>query len=248
MTEDAIIVGASGALGLEITRRLAARGLRVIAVGRNVGALDELVARVPGVVACVADIASDDAIPVVAAAISNPVRILVHAPGVPVAGGVLTAPTAALAEAVNIKVGGFLRIIRAADPHLVKSSRLVAIGGHYGTEPSAYAAAPGVANAALANLIRQLSWAYGPRGITAHLVAPGPADTERMRNVAVARAAQSGSTVDAMLEELRMDSAIRAFTTPEQVGWAVALLADPEADALAGSALMLDSGRRHGLP
>ena len=102
MTEDAIIVGASGALGLEITRRLAARGLRVIAVGRNVGALDELVARVPGVVACVADIASDDSIPVVAAAISNPVRILVHAPGVPVAGGVLTAPTAALAEAVNI--------------------------------------------------------------------------------------------------------------------------------------------------
>ena len=69
-----------------------------------------------------------------------------------------------------------------------------------------------------------------------------------MRNVAVARAAQSGSTVDAMLEELRMDSAIRAFTTPEQVGWAVALLADPEADALAGSALMLDSGRRRGLP
>jgi NAD(P)-dependent dehydrogenase (short-subunit alcohol dehydrogenase family) len=248
VTEDAIIVGAAGALGGEITRRLAARGLRVIAVGRSAAALDALASVIAGVDACVADIASDEAIGVVAAAIRNPVRILVHAPGVPVAGGVLAAPTAALNEAVNIKVGGFLRLIRAADPYLVTRSRLVAIGGHYGSEPTAYAAAPGVANAALANLVRQLSWAYGPRGVTAHLVAPGPADTERMRNVAVARAAQSGSTVEAMLEELRLDSAIRAFTTPQQVAWAVALLADAEADALAGSALMLDSGRRRGLP
>ena len=96
--------------------------------------------------------------------------------------------------------------------------------------------------------MRQLSWAYGERGITSHLIAPGPADTDRLRRVAQARADQSGTTIDAVLDELRGESAIKAFTTPEQVAWAVALLAAPEADALAGSSLMLDSGRRHGLP
>lgn len=248
MTETAIVVGATGPLGRAIATRLAARGLRVIAVARRRDRLADLQAACAGLDICVADIASDEATAAIAAAISGPVRMLVHSPGLPVAGGVLQAPITALTEAVNIKVGGFLRLVRAADPHLVHGARLVAIGGHYGAEPTAYAAAPGVANAAIANLIRQLSWAYGPRGITAHLVAPGPADTERLRNVAAARAAQSGASLETVLEELRADSAIGAFTTPEQVAWAVALLADPEADALAGSALMLDSGRRRGLP
>lgn len=109
--------------------------------------------------------------------LERPVRMIVHGPGVAVVGGILDAPTAALVDAVNIKVGGLLRLVRAVDGHLVKGSRLVAIGGHYGFEPTAYAAAAGVANAALMNAVRQLSLAYGERGITAHLIAPGPADT-----------------------------------------------------------------------
>ena len=32
------------------------------------------------------------------------------------------------------------------------------------------------------------------------------------------------------------------------IAWGVALLLDPEADAMTGSTLMLDSGRRRGLP
>ena len=113
------------------------------------------------------------------AAINTTVRMVVHAAGVPVAGGVLEANPVALSQAVNIKAGGMLRLHRATDAHLVRGSRLVAVGGHYGFEPTAYAATAGVANAGLTNLMRQFSWALGERGITAHLVAPGPADTER---------------------------------------------------------------------
>ncbi|MNF61625.1 Short-chain reductase protein NovJ [compost metagenome] len=134
------------------------------------------------------------------------------------------------------------------DSRLVKGSRLVAIGGHYGFEPTAYAAAAGVANAALANASRQLSLAYGPRGVTAHLIAPGPADTERLHRVAADRAALRGITTDAVLAEMCAESSIGALTTPEQVAWAVSLLLAPEADAMTGSTLMLDSGRRRGLP
>lgn len=242
--EIAVVVGSTGAMGVVITQRLVAAGLKVVAVARTADALSSLVSSTPGVQACVANIGDDSAIDAIRANLDAPVRMVVQGAGVATAGGVLTAPTSAVVDAVNIKVGGMLRLVRAVDGHLVKGSRLVAIGGHYGFEPSAYASTAGVANAALANLIRQLSWAYGARGVTSHLVAPGPADTERLRRVAVARGAQDGLDPEAVLDQMRAESAIGAFTTPEQIAWAISLLAAPEADALAGGTLFMDAGRR----
>jgi NAD(P)-dependent dehydrogenase (short-subunit alcohol dehydrogenase family) len=246
--EVAVVVGATGAFGQAIVAKLVAAGVGVLAVARTAENLSALVKQHPSVMPCIADIASDSAMQQISDVIDKPVRMVVHGPGVAVAGGILTAPTSALVDSVNIKVGGMLRLARAVDAHLVSGSRLVAIGGHYGFEPTAYAAAAGVANAALVNVMRQLSLAYGARGITAHLVAPGPADTERLRRVAADRAAMRGISTEAVLDEMRAESSTGRFTTPEQVAWAVAMLLAPEADAMTGSTLMLDSGRRRGLP
>ena len=249
MTADmAVIVGATGALGRAIAARLAGAGLRILAVSRTAQTLDDLKSWNPAITTCVADIASDDAITRIAAAVSGPVRMVVHGPGLAAAGDVLTIPTQALADSVNIKAGGMLRLVRAVDGHLQPHARLVAIGGHYGLEPSAELAAAGVANAALLNVTRQLSQAYGPRGITAHFIAPGPADTERLRRVAAGRAARDGVDIEDVINDMRRESSIGSLTTPEQVAWAVALLLAPEADAMTGSTLMIECGRRRGLP
>ena len=194
--ELAVVVGATGAFGQAIVAKLCASGLDVVAVARSAAAIDALASRHPGVNGCVADIASDESIAQIAAALDRPVRMIVHGPGVAVAGGILDAPTTAL----------------------------------------------------LANASRQLSLAYGSRGITAHLIAPGPADTERLHRVAADRAALRGISTEAVLAEMCAESSIGAFTTPEQVAWAVSMLLAPEADAMTGSTLMLDSGRRRGLP
>jgi len=186
-------------MGQVISHRLVANGLRVVAVGRSADTLASLTATSSDVIACPADIANDSAIDAIRAKLDGPVRMVVQAAGVATAGGVLTAPTAAVVDAVNIKVGGMLRLVRAVDERLGTQARLVAIGGHYGVEPTAYAATAGVANAALVNLVRQLSWAYGSRGITAHLVAPGPADTERLRRVAADGATRDGITPETVL-------------------------------------------------
>ncbi|QWD79940.1 SDR family oxidoreductase [Polynucleobacter sp. MWH-Spelu-300-X4] len=246
--ELAVMVGATGALGTTVAHRLVDAGLHLLAIGRREDELKALAATSEHISYVIADIGDDSAIEIIKAKIDATVRMVVHAAGVPVAGGVLEASPLALSQAINIKAGGMLRLHRATDAHLVRGSRLVAVGGHYGFEPTAYAATAGVANAGLTNLMRQFSWALGERGITAHLVAPGPADTERLRNVANARAAQRGVSVEEVFNELKQESAIHAFTTPEQVAWGICLLLAPEADAMAGSSLMLDSGRRHGLP
>ncbi len=61
-TELAVVVGATGAFGNAIVDRLAAAGLGVVAVARSADSLAALQARVPGLLACVADIAADSAI------------------------------------------------------------------------------------------------------------------------------------------------------------------------------------------
>ncbi|SFM45331.1 SDR family NAD(P)-dependent oxidoreductase [Marinobacter pelagius] len=246
--ETAVVIGATGAFGRVIVSKLLDRGLDVLAVARSESALGTLQDELPGLRTCCADVASKESIEYISRAVRGRVRAVVHGPGVGVAGGILDADIDILNEAVNIKVGGLLRVVRATEKYMTKNSRIIAIGGHYGLEPTAYAASAGVANAALVNVVRQLSLGYGARGITAHVVAPGPAETERLRNVAIARAQQGGVSVQQVLDEMLSESSISQFTTPEQVAWAVSLLLDEEAGAMTGATLMLDSGRRRGLP
>lgn len=244
----AIVVGAGGSFGRAIVSEFVAEGLKVVAVGRTSTTLESLIDKHGDAVStCTTDIGSDSSIAAIGAMLDAPVAAVVQSVGLPVAGGVVDADISAIALACNLKCGGFLRLIRAAEPHLRSGSRLIAIGGHYGFEPSPYAMTAGVANAALANIVRQVSLAYGHYGYTAHLIAPGPADTDRLRRVAAHRARSKGCDLEDELEAMKAESAIGAFTTPGQVAWMVRTLLAPEADALAGSALGLDAGRRKGI-
>jgi NAD(P)-dependent dehydrogenase (short-subunit alcohol dehydrogenase family) len=237
VTGLAVVVGASGALGSAIAARLRDAGLDVIGVARTATPPD-----------CAADIGSDDAVAAIAAAVDGrPVRMVVQAAGLPAAGPLATIEPDALGRAVALKCGGLLRLVRAVDAQLGRGSRIVALGGHFGSEPAPYACAAGVTNAALANLVRQIAIAYGPRGITAHLVAPGPADTPRLRGLAEASAAERGMPVEEVLAERAAESPLGRLVTPDEVAWAVATLLAPEADALLGSTLALDMGARRGI-
>lgn len=240
----AVVVGATGALGGPIAVRLRKAGLAVVAVSREPGH--------PGdCVPCAADIGSDTAVAAireVVGQLDGPVRMVVQAVGLPTAAGpVAQIEPDALGRAVALKAGGLLRLVRAVDDRLVAGSRIVALGGHYGTEPAPYASAAGVTNAGLANLVRQLADTYGPRGVTVHLVAPGPADTPRLHGLLARAAAERGVDVATVLAERAAASPLGRFVTPDQVAWAVALLLDPEADALHGSTIALDMGARRGL-
>ena len=246
--ETIVIVGASGEMGRAFCSDLLARGYRIVAVARSLANLEVMASSTSRLVLCAADISQDSAADSIRGCLDGAVRAVIHAPGVPPAGGIVDAPTDALNMAFNIKVGGFIRLVRAVDGHLTENARLIAIGGHYGFEPTAYAAGPGVANAALVNLVRQYSWLYGERGVTAHMLAPGPADTPRLRAVAQTRADRDGLAIDEVLEQMASESTLKELTSVESIVWGISVLLDPNARAMAGSTLFMDSGRRHGLP
>ncbi len=245
-----VVVGATGAIGSAVVRRLVGRGMQVVAVARSADALAALAAELTGVHPCAADIASDGAvgeIGVAVAAIGGPVRLAVFAAGLPVRGSAETIDPQLLADGMNIKVGGLLRLERAVRDHMARGSRLVAFAGSLGLEPRATEAGPGAVNAAVFNMMRQLSLILGPRGVTTHTIAPGPADTPRLRRIVEAVAAESGQSFDAVWATYAAGSSLGRLPTADEVAWGVTVLLDPEADLLHGSVLSLDAGGHRGI-
>jgi NAD(P)-dependent dehydrogenase (short-subunit alcohol dehydrogenase family) len=243
----AVVVGATGTIGRAVVGRLTGRGLPVLAVARGEAGLKELAAANELVTSCPADIGSNDAIAAIRAALTGPVRMAVFAAGLPVRGSADTIDPDALAVGSNIKLGGLLRLLHAVRDRLVPGSRFVTFAGSLGLEPRAHEAGPGAVNAAVLNLMRQLSLLYGPRGVTTHTLSPGPADTPRLRGIAATVAAERGVPVDEVWQEYVAQNSLGRLPTAGELAWSVELLLAPEADLLHGSVLYLDAGGHRGI-
>lgn len=234
----AVIVGASGAVGSAVTRRLVDRGWRVVGVARS----EESLADLDGIVPCPADIADNSSIEAIASVLDGPVDLAMIAVGLPVRGSVETIDPDLLAVGTNVKLGGALRLLRAVREHLVEGSRFVAFAGTLGLEPKAHEAGPGAVNAALFNLMKQISLIYGPRGVRVHTVAPGPIDTPRLRRIATAVAEERGISFEEVWTEYQSANSLGRLPTVDEVAWAVEMLLAPEAAAMHGAVLHLDAG------
>ena len=245
--EITVVVGATGAIGRAVTGRLTGRGLPVLAVARGKAELDELAAADELVTPCAADIGSNEATGIIQSALSGTVRMAVFAAGLPVRGSADSIDPDALAAGANIKVGGLLRLLHAVRDRLVPGSRFVTFAGSLGLEPRAHEAGPGAVNAAVFNLMRQVSLLYGPRGVTTHTLSPGPADTPRLRRIAAAVAAERGAAEEDVWQEYVAQNSLGRLPTASELAWAVELLLDPEADLLHGSVLYLDAGGHRGI-
>ena len=149
---QAVVVGATGEVGAAIVARLRKAGVPVVAVARDRDRLEQLSATDDGITPCAADIGDDSSGEAIAAAVSGPVRMVVQAAAVPPAGPLATIAPEVLGRSVSLKLGGLLRLIRAVEDRFVQGSRIVAIGGVFGSEPTPQTCGAGVTNAALANL------------------------------------------------------------------------------------------------
>lgn len=244
-----VVTGATGDLGRAIVARLIAEDHVVLAVARDTRRLEELTATSEHITGLRADLSEDHAVDVIREELrGRPVRMAVHSAAARVGGDVLSVSTADVLAAVDVKVNGLLRLVRAVLPSLVAGGRVVAIGGNLGFDPIPDAATAGIGSAAQANAVRQLNRALAERDVTCHTVAPGPVATDRWDGIVATEARRRGVAEDEIRRDAMALSPLARLTTPEEVAWIVARLADPEAAALAGSTLLLDTGRRTALP
>lgn len=244
-----VLTGATGDLGRAIVARLVTDGHQVLAIARDQDRLASIEKSSPRVAGLVADLAHDDASATIADGIAGrTVRMAIHCAAARVGGAVLDVATSDVLTAVDIKVNGLLRLVKGVLPSLREGSRIVAIGGNLGFDPIPDAATAGIGSAAQANAVRQLNRALASRGITAHTVAPGPVATDRWYAIAATEARRRGVDEAVVRAEAAAASPLGRLTTPDEVAWIVARLADPEAAALGGSAIIVDTGRRSSLP
>ena len=239
----AVVTGATGTLGRQVVATLAAEGLLVVAVRRS-GATTgsgeaSTVAADLGDDSCIAGIR--EATP------AGRLAMVVHSVGLPGAPDVSSVEPSLLARAVDIKAGGLLRLMRALDDRIEPGTRVVAVGGHMGDEPTEHAPLAGVANAALANLVRQLAGPLGRRQASVHLIAPGPFESDRVDTMVARKAVALGLDESTVRDELLADVPQGRLPTADDVAWAIGMLLAPSASAMNGSTLFLDGGSRRGI-
>jgi len=194
----AVVTGATGTLGRELVGLLADRGLEVLAVSRSGESCGRGEVR-----SLAADLGDDASMAAIRDALPRgDLAIAVHAVGLPAAPAVTQVDPGLLGVAVDIKAGGFLRLARAVDERIVAGSGLVAVGGHLGFEPTEHAPLAGVANAALANLVRQLEAPLHRRGASVHLVAPAYFDSPRTERMIAAKASATGHSIEQVRAEM----------------------------------------------
>jgi NAD(P)-dependent dehydrogenase (short-subunit alcohol dehydrogenase family) len=232
----ALISGGSKGIGLAIARALLAEGAHVAISARGEEVADvaaALAAETGGTVIGVrADTADDEAVRAAVAEVADRlggVDILVNTAATPWRPAMrltsLDVTDEQMREHFEVKALGYLRMARAAAPHMIANGwgRIVNISG-LGAR-SAGSAVQTVRNVAVSAITKNLADDLGPHGITVTVVHPGVTRTE--------------SGPDPVPEPT---NSIRRLVDASEVADVVAFLASPRSGAITGDAIAVGGG------
>lgn len=253
--KGAIITGASRGIGKAVAASLLAEGASVVVVARHRGPLEdaaeELGDRGGHVIPLVADTGDDEAVHTMVAAAAEAlggIDILVNnaatAAGQSRPPKVVELGTDALLTEINVKVMGYIRTIREVTPHLISAGggRIVNVDG-LGSRLTG-SVTTSIRNAGVVALTKNAADELGRHGISVTAVSPGLVRTEATPGVLEARAAQSGSTVEAVEAQIGSAYAIGRMVTAAEVAAVVTWLASPLSVAIAGDTIPCGGGVR----
>ncbi|CAN5224458.1 SDR family oxidoreductase [soil metagenome] len=250
----ALITGGSRGIGRAIARALLDEGVRVAIAARDPETVSRTVAElkaatggeVHGLTVDTRDDASVDALVEGAVLALGGLDIVVNAaarPGSPPAiPGVAGVESVYLLEELNTKLVGYLRVARAAAPHLVAGGwgRIINISGLAARQTGSI---PGsVRNIAVAALTKGLADELGPKGVNVTVVHPGATRTERTAETIARRAAADGTSHDEAEKALYGGSLIGRIVEAEEVAAIVTFLASPKSVAINGDAIAAGGG------
>lgn len=139
----------------------------------------------------------------------------------------------AWAKSYDVNLRGPVFLVQHALPHLKRSEHAavlntVSVGAfNFAPNVSMYAAG----KAALLSFTRSMAAAYAPYGIRVNALAPGPVDTDMMRN-------NTQEAIDAMAGATLM----KRLASPDEMVGAALLLVSDAGSYLTGQAIIVDGG------
>jgi NAD(P)-dependent dehydrogenase (short-subunit alcohol dehydrogenase family) len=221
-----VVTGGTKGIGKAIVERFQAEGARVIGVGREI-----------------CDVTSEEQVNVLFERV-RPVDVLVNNAGL-AQGAPLTRTTLDdWREHLEVNATGAFLCTRAVLPGMIErgDGRIVTVASTAGLRGARYTAAYTAAKHAAVGLMRAVAAEVAGTGVTANAVCPGWVRTDMLRRAVERIAATTDrDTVQAEAALVAQMPLGRALE-PEEVAFAVAFLASPEAAAINGQALVLDGG------
>jgi 3-oxoacyl-[acyl-carrier protein] reductase len=221
--------------------------------GRDEGRIREAAEEVHGetgarTLAVVADVAvAEDCRRFVARAAEEFGRldILVTNTGGPKPGSFDAVDDARWEEAFRTTLANVFHLARAAVPHMKKNGwgRIVNIASLSAKQPVDGLLLSNVFRPATVGLAKTLSNELGPDGILVNTVCPGYTRTDRLQEVAEARAAAAGTTPEKVLADLARSVPPGRIAEPEEFAAVVAFLCSERASFLTGSRSPSTAGR-----
>ena len=148
------------------------------------------------------------------------------------------------AQAMQLKLMGYVRCLRYVLPMIVRQGggRVVNLICNDGVTPSYWEIAPGAANAAGRNLTLSLAGQYGKHGINLVAVNPGPVRTERWEGLVKATARDMKLSYEEADQLAPASIPMGRIAEPEEVADLVVMLASPRMHYVNGTMIEIDGG------
>jgi NAD(P)-dependent dehydrogenase (short-subunit alcohol dehydrogenase family) len=239
MTRVVVVTGGGKGIGKAVVERFAAAGDRVVAIGRDERALEAAEAAETAV----CDVTDEGPVAALFERL-GPVDVLVNN-----AGAATSAPLGRTTlddwrALLDVNATGAFLCTRAVLGGMVErgSGRIVTVASTAARVGLRYTSAYTASKHAAVGLMRAVAAEVAGTGVTANAVCPSYVRTE-MTSRSVARIVEVTDRSEEEAEAaLIASSPLGRLLEPEEVAFAVAFLAAPEAGAINGQALVLDGG------
>jgi 3-oxoacyl-[acyl-carrier protein] reductase len=134
-------------------------------------------------------------------------------------------------------------------PHMQKKKwgRILTITSITTKQPVADLVYSNAARAAVVGLVKSLANEFGKDGILVNNVAPGYTATDRLKELARARATASGKTENEILASFAADSPLKRLGEPRELADTIVWLASERASYITGQTILVDGGVFQGL-
>lgn len=239
----AMVTGGSRGIGAATAERLAAHGALVGVGGRDLAAIERVVARIRTnggqAISASADTTDADALARAQVAVTNqfgPVELLAAFAG----GNGRPRPTEEIGteewrHVIDTNLTSTFLTIRAALPAMLHAGRgaIVTMSSAAGRQPSQAAAAYAAAKAGVSMLTKHLAAEMGPRGIRVNCVAPAAILNEKM----------AANMTDQQHNALSATIPLGRIGQPDDVAGAAVFLLSEDASWLTGLTLDISGGR-----
>jgi 3-oxoacyl-[acyl-carrier protein] reductase len=248
-----IVTAASRGIGAGVASVLAREGSDLVIASRDSARLEKLARGLEAkygvsVVPVQADLTKrEDVRRIAEAAIRHfgKVDVLAYNTGPPKPGAFMELSEEDWEYGVRLLLMSAVWITRDVLPHMVerRQGRLIYITSSTLKQPIPTLTLSNVIRISLAGLVKTLAYQLGPYNILVNGIMQGYVDTERVREVAAARAQREERKVEDVIKEIEREVPLGRLAKPEEIGELVAFMASDRASYITGSLILIDGGR-----